>query len=305
MFKNIRFLIGIDIGGSKINAILTREGKIFHRVKSQTPKNRKEFLKKLDSAVDHLISATGKKNILGIGCGVAGTLDVDKGIILKSPNISFLNGFDIKKWLERKFSCEVKIDNDARSFTRAEYLFGAGRGYKNIVGMTLGTGIGGGIIINGKMIYGINGSTGEVGHMILNSKFPACAEASAGRQIPNSKPEDFESLAGIKGLRRLGFTNSLKTYQLAKSGDKKAKKAFEELGRHLGVGLANLINILDPEIIVIGGGLSGAYKFFLPIAKKTMAKFIFSPKSRNNVKIFIGKLDENAGAIGAAALFIK
>jgi len=109
MFKNIRFLIGIDIGGSKINAILTREGKIFHRVKSQTPKNRKEFLKKLYSAVDHLISATGKKNILGIGCGVAGTLDVDKGIILKSPNISFLNGFDIKNGLKENSAAKLKL----------------------------------------------------------------------------------------------------------------------------------------------------------------------------------------------------
>jgi len=289
MAVNKKYIIGIDIGGTKISAALFKDDKILKSVKIKTPqKSRREFLNKLGVLISEVIlELADKKEISGIGCGVAGAIDLGKGIILNAPNIKILNGFNIKKWLERKFSCEVRIDNDSRSFLRAEYLFGAGRGYKNIVGMTFGTGIGGGIIMNGEMVYGINGSAGEVGHMIINLK------------------EDFESLAGIKGLRRLGFTDSLKTYQLAKLGDKKAKKAFEELGRYLGVGLANIINILDPEVIVIGGGLSGAYKFFLPAAKRTMAKFIFSPESRKKVKILIGKLGENAGTIGAAALFIK
>ena len=288
MAVNKKYIIGIDIGGSKIIVALIKDEKVFYKIKNSTPKNRKEFLNKLEVLISKVIlELADKKEISGIGCGVAGVLDLGKGIIFNAPNIKILNGFNIKDWLHKKFGCEVKIDNDARSFTRAEYLFGAGRGYKNIVGMTLGTGIGGGIIMNGKVVYGINGSAGEVGHMIINLK------------------EDFENLAGMKGLRRLGFTDSLKTYQLAKSGDKKARKAFEELGRYLGVGFANIINILDPEAIVIGGGLSGAYKFFLPVAKKTMAKFIVSPESYENVKIFVGKLGENAGAIGAAALFIK
>ncbi len=284
-----RYIIGIDIGGTKISAALVKDDKILKSIKIKTPKkSRREFLNKLEVLISEVIlELADKKEISGIGCGVAGALDLGKGIILNAPNIKILNGFNIKNWLHKKFGCEVKIDNDARSFTRAEYLFGAGRAYKNIVGITLGTGIGGGIIMNDEMVYGVSDSAGEVGHMLIDLK------------------EDFSDLAGIQGLRRLGFTDSLKTYQLAKSGDKKAKKAFEELGRYLGVGLANIINILDPEAIVIGGGLSSAYKFFLPAAKKTMAKFIFSPKSRSNVKIFIGKLGENAGAIGAAALFIK
>ena len=294
-----KYIVGIDIGGTKISAALFKDDKILKSVKIKTPqKSRREFLNKLEVLISEVIlELAGKKEISGIGCGVAGVLDLRKGIVLNAPNIKSLNGFNIKNWLHKKFGCEVKIDNDARSFTRAEYLFGAGRGYKNIVGMTLGTGIGGGIIMNGKMVYGISGSAGEVGHMIMQFKI----------KNQNSKffTQDFEDLASTKIFRYLGFSASLQAYQLAKTGDKKALKDFKTLGRNLGIGLANLINILDPEAIVIGGGLSGAYKFFLPVAKKTMAKFIFSPGSRKNIKISIGELGENAGVIGAAALFIK
>lgn len=284
-----KYIIGVDIGGTKISSVLIKDDKVLKSLKIKTPKkNRREFLKKLSVLISKtILELADKKEISGIGCGVAGALDLRKGIIINAPNIKILNGFNIKNWLSKKFGYKVKIDNDARSFTRAEYLFGVGRGYKNIVGITLGTGIGGGIIINGSMVYGISGLAGEVGHMIINLK------------------EDFESLTGVKGLRCIGFIDSLKAYQLAKLGDKKARKAFEELGGYLGVGLANIINILDPEAIVIGGGFSGAYKFFLPVAKKTITKFIFSQGSRKNVKILIGKLGEDAGAIGAAALFIK
>ncbi len=284
-----KYIVGIDIGGTKINTVLFKDGKVLKNIKIKTPqKSQKEFLNKLEILINEIIiKPAGKKELSGIGCGVAGVLDLKKGIILNAPNIKILNNFNIKNWLCEKFNCEIKIDNDARSFTRAEYLFGAGRGYKNIVGITLGTGIGGGIIMNGEIVYGSNGLAGEVGHMTLNLK------------------EDFENLSGVKGLRRLGYASSLKAYQLAESGDKKAKRAFEEFSRHLGIGLANIINILDPEAIIIGGGLSGAYKFFLPATKKIITKFIFSPGSRKNIKIFIGKLNGNAGAIGAAALFIK
>lgn len=271
MAVNKSYIIGIDIGGSKINAIVFNGGKVFKSVKILTPqKSRKEFLVKLEILVRKLILIINKKEISGIGCGAAGVLDLKKGVILNSPNLRFLNNFNIKNWLEKKFNYKVKIDNDARSFLRAEYMFGAGRGYKNLVGITLGTGIGGGIIINKKMFYGANNAAGELGHMIID------------------RGKDFETLT-VKEVRKLNFY----------------KTAVGEFEKNLLFGLTNIINILDPEVIIIGGGAVNMAEIFLPKAKKIINQFVISPKSRKNVNITIGKLGENAAAIGAAALFYE
>lgn len=259
-FFNKNCIVGVDIGGSKVNAILFCSGKIVRNIKIPTPKkSRKEFLKRIEILVDELISDIDKKKILGIGCGVAGALNLKNGLVLKSPNLKILNGLNIKSWLSKKFNCDVKIDNDARCFTRAEYIWGSGRGYKNIIGVTLGTGIGGGIIIDGQIFYGANDSAGELGHMLVSSS------------------KDWEFLV---------------------------IKQAKNLENNLGIGFANIVNILDPEIIIIGGGASHMLKPLFSKAEKIMNKFIISPKSRKNVKILISKLGENASAMGAVALFM-
>ena len=271
MAVNKKCIIGIDIGGSKINAVIFGNGKVLKNAKIPTPKKiRKEFLEKLEALVRKLISEAGIKEILSIGCGIAGVLDLEKGIILHAPNLQFLNNFNIKNWLTKKFSCDVKIDNDARCFLRGEYMFGAGRGYKNLIGVTLGTGIGGGIIINGKIFYGANGSAGEFGHIILD------------------RGKDLETLT-VKQARKFEFS----------------KTTIKEFEKNLKIGFSNIINVLDPEAIIIGGGAAETVKTFLPKIKMAAAKFIVSPKSQKNVRIIIGRLGENAGAIGAAMLFYE
>ncbi|KKS25239.1 MAG: Transcriptional regulator [Candidatus Yanofskybacteria bacterium GW2011_GWC2_41_9] len=268
-FINKKYIIGIDIGGSKIIAALVKGAQIFHKIKIPMPKNKKDFFDKLEKVIGELIKkAGGKKNIRGIGCGIGGALDLEKGIILSWSNIKFLDKLNIKSWLKKQFNYEVRIDNDAKCFIRAEYLFGAGKGYNNIVGMTLGTGVGGGIIIGGKMIYGANDSAGEIGHMIINN----------GKDLEETT---------VKQMRKLKFS----------------KIAAKEFEKNLGIGLANIINILDPEIIIIGGGAAKTVEAFILKARKIAEKFIVSPQAEKNVKILKGKLGENAGAIGAAALF--
>jgi glucokinase len=265
------YIIGIDVGGSKIIAALIKGGKVFYKIKVPIPKNRKNFCGKLKAITEQLIKkAGGPKNIRGIGCGIAGALDLKRGTVLKSPNLKFLDSFDVKNWLEKKFKTAVKIDNDARCFLRGEYLFGAGRGYKNIVGITFGTGVGGGIIINGKMVYGANDSTGELGHMVIN------------------EGKDWEALT-VKQARKLKFSEI----------------SVEEFKKNLGIGFSNIVNVLDPEVIIVGGGAAETVGKFLPKIKTITNKLIISSKSRKNVKILVGKLGEDAGAIGAAALFIK
>jgi len=268
-FLNKNYIIGIDIGGSKIIAALVKGARVFHKIKIPMPKNKKDFFSKLEKIIGELIKkAGGKQNIRGIGCGIGGALDLEKGIILSWSNVKFLDGLNIKNWLKKEFNREVKIDNDSKCFTRGEYLFGVGKDYKNVVGITLGTGVGGGIIINGKMIYGANGSAGEIGHMIIN----------------NGK--DLEE-ATVKQMRKSKFS----------------KMAAKEFEKNLGIGLANIINILDPEAIIIGGGAAKTTGAFILKARKISKKFIVFPQAEKNVKILNGKLGENAGTIGAAALF--
>lgn len=271
MAINKKYIIGVDIGGSKINAVVFNGGKVLKNIKIPTSKkSRKKFLNKLEILISEIISESDKKKIAGIGCGIAGALDLEKGIILNAPNLRFLNNFNIKNWLEKKFGFDVEIDNDARCFARGEYLFGAGRGYENAVGITLGTGIGGGIIIKRKIYYGGNGAAGEFGHMIINHN------------------KDFEYLT-VKQSRKFKFS----------------KASVKEFRKNLVIGLANIINILDPNIIIVGGGAVDMAKLFLPEARKIINRLVISPKSRKNVKITIGNLGENAGAIGAAALFYE
>ncbi len=265
-----KYIIGVDIGGTKISAALFKDDKILKSIKIKTPqKSQREFLNKLEVLISEVIfELADKKEISGIGCGVAGALDLRKGIILNAPNIKILNGFNIKNWLYKKFGCEVKIDNDARCFLRGEYLFGAGKGYENLVGVTFGTGVGGGIIINGKMVYGANDSIGELGHMVIN------------------EGKDLEALT-VKQVRKLKFS----------------KISVKEFKKNLGIGFSNIVNILDPEIIIVGGGAAKTVGKFLPKIKTITNKLIISSKSRKNVKILVGKLGEYAGVIGAANLF--
>jgi len=266
---NDKFIIGIDIGGSNVHAVLFRNNKVIKSAKIPTSKkNLKEFLEKLKMLIDQIILGIGKKEISGIGCGIAGVLDLKRGTVLKSPNLKFLNSFDVKNWLEEKFKTAVKIDNDARCFLRGEYLFGAGKGYENLVGITFGTGVGGGIIINERMIYGANDSAGELGHMVMD------------------RGKDLEALT-VKQARKLKFS----------------KISVKEFKKNLGIGFSNIVNVLDPEIIIVGGGAAKIVGKFLPEIKTITNKLIISSESRKNVKVLVGKLGEDAGAIGAAALF--
>ena len=160
------YYLGIDIGGTKIQAVVL-SGLNRQKTKSfviSTSGNRKRFLKNLERLIRSV--AAGKK-LAGIGVGVPGVVDYKKGVLLKWPNLPFLKGWEFKKFF-RKFAKEIKFDNDVNCFLRGEAEWGAGRGCKNLIGLAMGTGIGGGIIINGKMYQGSHGSAAEFGHMVID-----------------------------------------------------------------------------------------------------------------------------------------
>lgn len=262
-----KIYLGIDIGGTKIKAILLEEESLnspFSLIAKKdfflidTPRNKKDFLNGLARFIDSIFK---NKIISGIGVGLPGIVDSEKNILIKAPNLPFLKNWELQDFL-KKWSGNIKTDNDSRCFLRAEAICGAGIGFKNIIGIARGTGIGGGIMIEGKIYRGLNNRAGEFGHTIIDNK------------------KTFEEVAG-----KAAFIN------------------FGDKSDFIGIGVANLINIFDPELVILGGGgiTCGAVK--MDIVKNTAKKYIISQPVKKT-KIVKTKLGDKAGSIGAAALFL-
>lgn len=279
-----KYTIGIDIGGTNMKAVLFNGEKIIMDYSLATPRD----------TLDHLIimiialvkpleeKARGLKvKIDGIGLSVAGTHDFAKGIITDSPNIPLLNGVELKKLIAEKLGMTVEMDNDGNCFVRAEVKLGAAKKHKNVYGIIISTGIGGGWWFKNRAYRGEHGGAGEPGAMII----------------------DFGDLINLEeSYKKLNQNNSLNLATEAYRGDELAKKAYEEIGKLLGVACANIINILDPEVIVIGGGATDSSDLFFSQIKKTIPKLVLNTLSKKT-KIIKGKLGNDSGAIGAALLF--
>jgi len=221
-----------------------------------------------------------KTQIKAVGIGLPGPIDLKKGIILRTPHLPLKNT-PIYSLLKKQIDLPLKIDNDVNCFTLAEALVGSGKNYRNVVGIALGTGIGGGIVINKKIYHGRN-NAGEFGHQFINSH----------------SAKYLESFLVVNNFKR-----STKEYKnLEKSAQKNNKVAitfWDDLGKILGYAFLNIINILDPDIIILGGKQTNAFKYFSPSLFKTIKQGSFLPST----KIVKSKLIDKAGIIGAAMLF--
>jgi glucokinase len=275
--------LGFDVGGTNIKGgLVTSQGKIIKLVSVPTQNHlgKKQIAEKVLRVTTELL-AGHKKDCRAIGLGWPSQTNV------------CLPGKTIKKILEKKFKLPTILENDANLFAFYEALLGQGKKYSWIVGVTLGTGVGGGLIIKNK-IYAGKGGTVELGHMIMNFDGPRCQCGSAGC---------FEEYAGSRSLARLAKkyklanTTGQELYQLAKQHNKKALRIWKEFGRYLGLGLVSTINIFDPEIIVLGGKISQAWPFFFPSLQREIKNKAFFKTCP--VKISPTK---NAAIIGAALL---
>ncbi len=283
--------IGIDIGGYKTNSVLFDGKKIIkkRKVLTKSMSNKKIMLAQIFDCIDFLINRTSKNSLRGIGIGVP-----------EPTNVTALKDIALGEVVRKKLKIKTKVDNDANCFGLAEAILGAGKDASIVAGLTLGTGIGGTLIINRKIFHGTANKAAEFGHMIIQKDGRKCNCGAKGC---------LEAYVSARGIVETAKEIGLKAYtpkeisELAKKGNKKAIQIFQITGEYLGVGLANLVNILNPDIIVIGGGISNAGKFFLDSAKKVMQKNIISPLAKNT-KITKAKLGEDAGAVGAALLFL-
>ncbi|OGF25321.1 hypothetical protein A2331_03845 [Candidatus Falkowbacteria bacterium RIFOXYB2_FULL_34_18] len=280
------YSIGIDIGGTKMMAVLFDGKDVLAEFILATPKDSLDhFMVMLQALIGPIFEKCEelKIKIDGIGIGLAGVIDRETGKMLYSPNIPIINNVNIGELLKEKINLLIKIDNDGNCFTLAEALLGAGRKYDNVYGIIVGTGIGGGWYFDNKIYQTKNGGSGEPGQMIVDFHSGTILE-KAFHDLTEKKSEELAE----------------KAYY----GDVQAEGVFMNLGNLLGFSFASIVNIISPEIIVVGGGVTEASDLFLGQAKKIMKKNIASRIAAKKIKLAKSKLGKQAGAIGAA-LMIK
>lgn len=272
--------LGLDVGASKIYyVVLEREKRLTEGEFRLTSKTSRAFLK-LCQEINQRLQKQGT-TIEKVGIGLPGIVEGEK--LSYAPNFPKLTKLNLVQELEKVFGVKVVMTNDANAFTFAEATKGAAKDLRSVLGLTLGTGLGGGLVIDGKPYVGKGGAE-EIGHMILGLR----------------GEKEAEDIASAKFFKKFGQTpDDLR--QKAESGDAGAKEAFREFGKNLGIVVANLVNLIDPEAIVLGGGVANAYGLFISEVKKTAAQRIVNPKSKD-VKILKTALGPAAGAIGAALL---
>lgn len=312
-----RYVIGVDIGGTCTKvALLDLGGRILYKADFSTKSCKAgDLLDAVASKVLDVLKEKGiqKKDVLGLGAGLPGLVDFKKGLVFCLTNIPHWKNVQLKGILERKLRLPVFVDNDVKVMAAAEMKYGAGKGHKNAVCITLGTGVGGAIIIDGALYRGSKLVAGEIGHVPLNEFGPrcncgssGCLEAYVGREYflnkARKKLEDApESIAmKLAGGNLFSLTPEL-LQKAAKKGDKIAREAWSEMGIHIGNALAGIINLLNPEVIIIGGGMAEAgdvlFDSIRPAAKKKSMKI-----QRDAVKIVKAKLGNEAGVIGAGEI---
>lgn len=268
-----------------MKSVLVQNRKIIKAKSDKLPGNFKALLDLITKRTKEF-AATGK--ISGIGFSFPGPLDLKREKILRALNINYLKNKSVKKILAQNLKYPIRVEHDVHCFLLAEKEVGLAKHLKNVFYLTLGSGIGGAFMINGRIIKGTHGAAGEVGHEIIDIL----------------KKRDFEVLGSNKFVKSATGKGSAEVLRMANAGDKKSKQTLKELGYNLGIGLANIINTFDPDAVIISGGMSGAKKFIEPGIKSGIKKFVISPEAQK-AKVLFSKLGYYAGALGAALLFEK
>lgn len=285
MSKNIKtYTIGIDIGGTKMNAVLFDGKRVVADYLLATPKdNLEHFMIMLKALVEPLQDRAGKDQaiIKGIGLGVAAELDYQENRVIKAPNISLINGQKLALNLAARLGIEnIKMENDAHCFLLAEMKLGAGVGLNNVLGLIIGTGIGGAWWLDHKIYLGSHGGVRGPGWLIIDYK---------------------EGIRLEEAYHKLSQNNPASLAEEAYRGDILAEKSYQEFGHYLGITLANVVNLIDPQLIIVGGGVVESSSLFMAATKKAMRQYIQHEETKK-IKIVKSKLGANAGAVGAALL---
>ena len=299
-----------DLGGTYLRVALVDEsGKIHQQLKQRTPKGESPdcVVNALASAAENWSSEDGRRIVAG-SIMVPGAVDNENAVVVQAPNLPSLTNFPLKKVLEQRLGLSVLLENDANAAAVGEMWLGAARGCRDVVSVTLGTGVGGGVILDGELWRGAHGSAGEIGHTTVDPfgglkckcGNTGCLELFASataivRMTREKLPRFPQSILNRKEL------TAERVYDAGRDGDELALSVFRTFGTYLGIGLANLINIIDPEIIVIAGGVVNGWELFARYMQQEVNERAVRATAAQ-VKIAAAQCGDNAGLLGAARL---
>ncbi len=315
------YVVGIDIGGTKLATVVAdKDGNILQKVRKPTEskKGPHHAVQLLLEMVNELLDIAGlrREDISGIGVSCGGPLDTKTGIIYSPPNLPGWDALPLKKMIESEFHTPTVVENDANASALAEARFGGGRGYDYVLYMTMSTGIGGGIVANGKIYHGANDSAGEVGHQILLPDGPLCGcgqygclEAlCSGPAIARRAQEAIGDQSHTKILAladgHIDHVRSEHVLQAARDGDALAIALVEETAYYMGWGIANLVNILNPQIVLLGTIAVAAGDLLLDPIRRTVTEMAMQ-RPLETVKIMPAELGDAIGDLAAISLVIE
>ena len=301
--------IGVDVGGTKIAAaVVTTEGEILIEVRYPSAGPKERLLSSIARSVNEVRDGF---EVGGVCLAVPGTVSTVENKIIDAPNLHAIEGIPLKDELEERTGLMTTVENDANAAAWGEYRFGAGSEVSHLIFITLGTGVGGGVISHGVLLRGAQGAGGEMGHITIQATGPRCgcgnhgclealasgtAIARRAREVASEKPD---SALGQLAVERAVLGEDVA--KLARQGDEAAISVLHETGVWLGIGFAGFVNIFNPEVIAIGGGAARAGDLILDAARHEVHLRAMSP-SRDLVEIKEATLGAEAGVLGAAAL---
>lgn len=319
-----KMIIGVDVGGTKIaGGLVNKKGRLGKTMTLPTKADEgfKKSLGQVTTVIKRLISqAGGRDRIAGIGICSPGPLNPRTGVVINPPNLPGWVNIKLTKLVEEQFKLPVRLENDANAAGLAEVLFGAAVGYSDVFYVTVSTGVGTGIIINKKIHHGKNGVAGEGGHVSIDYNSPyrcgcgtlGCIEAlAAGPAMVRRARVKLEQEHTLPSLLRKRTQNHLSRItpemieNAAAAGDAVAKSILDETGFFLGVWLASMITLLDPDAVVVGGGVSRIGKPLFDKIRETIPQFTINRRFAKDTPLLPAKLQKNVGIFGAASLFMQ
>lgn len=321
--KSGKFIIGVDLGGTNIVVgALSEDGSREYAMRSEPTRADQgadavvdRMVRMIDTVIAETSAAGGGKReaCLGVGVGAPGPLDRENGIVLTTPNLGWTN-FPLRQVIGDRAGLQATLDNDANCATIGEWWLGAARGAKNVVGMTIGTGIGGGLILDGRLYHGSSDVAGEIGHTTIDvtgrrckcgnygcleayASGPSIAERAREAAVGENDSLLYQLVDG--DLTKL---TAATVYEAAQRGDDVARDVVRETARFLGTGLANLLNVFNPDVVVIAGGVTQAGDSLFEPLKREVRRRAFAA-AVNACRIVPGTLPGTAGVVGAVATF--
>ena len=315
------FAVGVDLGASNLRAVVVNlEARIIAKIgkKTNAGEGREKVFKRMIEIIYEVIEASGveKERIEGIGIGISGVIDHQKGVCLFCPNIKGWENVPVKRLVEEEFGIKVSVDDSSRMMALAEHWCGLAQKVENFIFINVGVGVGSGIFTNGQIYRGSRGTAGELGHTTIDENGPRCKCGNRGcletlvsgpaivRRAKEALEEGVISLLGKMSGGDFSKLSPEMVAEAARKGDKLAFNIMEKTGEYLGIGIANAVNLFNPELVIIGAGISRAGDLFLETVKRTVKARALHTAS-TSVDIKISELGDTAAAQGAAILILK